>query len=64
MGWGGVCKVMITLRDVLCFRCELVTWVDHISHCQVLFKSLSLFSVQQTMLGQKLYDVTLASISE
>ena len=28
-GGGGVCKVMITLRDVLCFRCEFVTWVNH-----------------------------------
>ena len=49
-GGGGVCKVMITLRDELCFRCELVTWVDHISYhrddCQVQLqnKSLSLFS--------------------
>ena len=31
-GWGWVCKVMITLRDVLCFRCEMVTWIDHISY--------------------------------
>ena len=31
-GGGGVCKVMITLRGVLCFRCEFVTWVIHVFH--------------------------------